>query len=1255
MKKILGLDLGVASIGWALINVNDNNEPKEILGMGSRIVPLTTNDANEFSTGNAITKNQSRTTNRTQRKGYDRYQLRRKNLTDFLRIYNMLPSEELIKLNIIDLWSLRAKAVNNQITLFEFGRVLYHLNQKRGYKSAKSDEGDDKKQKDYVAEVNSRNAKIKKLDKTIGQYFFDEIKKSAVKSEKGIFYTYRTKEQVFPRIAYTEEFEKIWDCQAIYYPNILTAKNKDIVCNQIIYYQRGLKSCKHLVSLCEFELKPYLNKEGKTVYDGPKVAPKSSPIFQVCKIWESINNLILKNKKGEELYITIEQKNELFKHLDNNERLTITDLYKILSINKADGWWGGKAIGKGLQGNTTKIQLRKALVDFENGYQLLQFNLKKIDTKLIDTETGEITQQISTEFEKEPLYQLWHSIYSIDNKIEFTNAIEKNFRITTPETIDALFKIDFVRSGFGNKSAKSIRKILPYLQVGLKYSEACEAAGFKHSKSLTVSENNARQLLEHLPQIKKNELNQPVVEKILNQMINLVNAVIDKYGNIGEIRVELARDLKQSKDERNETSSRITANEIINSELAKKLLESNIPPTKRNIDKYKLIAPIRNAIKWDGKVDVPKLRNSIVCNQCIYCGKSFSLTSAMNGEECDIDHIIPKSLLFDDSQTNKVLVHKKCNQKDKNNKTAFDFIRDKGQEEMSSYLNRLDDWNERGIISNAKRDRLLASHENYLERKSKGNETDSDIFLWENFISRQLKETQYISRKAMDILSNVSRNVWATSGIVTSELRHIWGWGDVLMNLQLPKYKELTGLTEIIEWESENGKRKHKKEVIKNWSKRSDHRHHAVDALTVACTRQGLIQRINTLNSDSVKEEMKIGIKDVGIKFDDRKNLLQKYIYSLKPFDTKEVESAVEKILISFKAGKKAASIGKRIKYVKGKKVILQEGIIIPRGSLHEEGVYGRIYRYEKNKLSENVQLKPEIVKKYKMGVGAQGFLFTGKETYEEKIKTNKQTGLSETFIENKIEKTLNSIVDNQIRKVILERLNRGFEAGQSYKQDVKKSLNNLKNLESDPIYLDIRKTLKINTVRCFTGLSAIVPIKYNDKNEPISFVKPGNNHHIAIYTDKEGNKCEHVVTFWHAVERKKNRIPLIITNPEEVWNKLEDNKFSESFLNNLPFVDWKIDLSIQQNEMFILGMDEVSYKDALLSNDKATLSKYLYCVQNISEKQYRFSNHLETKFDISNMNKSDKRFYNIRSIDALFLLNPHKVKIDYLGNIFSL
>jgi CRISPR-associated endonuclease Csn1 len=115
---------------------------------------------------------------------------------------------------------------------------------------------------------------------------------------------------------------------------------------------------------------------------------------------------------------------------------------------------------------------------------------------------------------------------------------------------DKLSRIDFNKQAFGNKSTKAIRKILPYLMEGFDYSQACSLAGYNHSNSLTKQENLEREVKPKLELLPKNSLRQPVVEKIINQMINVVNAIIDAHGKPHEIRLELARELKQSKDER---------------------------------------------------------------------------------------------------------------------------------------------------------------------------------------------------------------------------------------------------------------------------------------------------------------------------------------------------------------------------------------------------------------------------------------------------------------------------------------------------------------------------------------------------------------------------------------------------------------------------------------------------------------------------------------------------------------------------------
>jgi CRISPR-associated endonuclease Csn1 len=252
----LALDLGVSSCGYAIVRTegeDDQKKPVEILKMGVRIYPLSTDDVTEFTQGNAISKNAARTTARTARKGLDRYQLRRKALWNILEALEMHPDKNLLlKQSPLEIWGIRAKAVNEKITLKQLGRILLHLNQKRGYKHSKADDSGDSKQTDYVQKVNERYAEIKKLGMTVGQFFYEKLRLHFASENKIENAAYRIKEEVFPREAYIEEFDKIWNRQAKEYPDLLTDELRQKIRNEIIYYQRRLKSQKGLVNICEF-------------------------------------------------------------------------------------------------------------------------------------------------------------------------------------------------------------------------------------------------------------------------------------------------------------------------------------------------------------------------------------------------------------------------------------------------------------------------------------------------------------------------------------------------------------------------------------------------------------------------------------------------------------------------------------------------------------------------------------------------------------------------------------------------------------------------------------------------------------------------------------------------------------------------------------------------------------------------------------------------------------------------------------------
>lgn len=1239
-KKILGLDLGVASIGWALIKENDNG--REILGMGVRVIPLDKDESNEFVKGNSITKNQMRTIKRTQRKGYYRYVLRRRALTAELKKQDMF-DENLFNLNKLELWGLRSKAINEKISLKELGRVLYHLNQKRGYKSARIESITDKKDTEYVVEVMSRYQELKKMGKTIGQKFYEELLKNK---------HYRIKQQIFPREAYIEEFNAIMKKQQEFYPDILTDKLVEHIRDNIIYYQRKLKSQKGLVSICEFEGFYVKNKSGKEIFAGPKVAHRSNPLFQIEKIWETINNISIKDKRNNELQITPEQKNKIFRYLDENEKLTQSDLFKILGIKDKSNWIGNKMLTKGLQGNLTKVWIKNALND--NYDKLLKFNLNIIkrheDAFLPNKETGEVLdslpkEEISPEFINEPLYQLWHTIYSINDKDECKKALIKKFSLDD-NTADKLSRIDFNKLSYGNKSIKAIRKILPYLLKGYGYSDAASFAGYNHSFSLTKNAVAKKKLLDKIPLIQKNSLRQPVVEKILNQMIHLVNDIIDEKRNwitkqerengLFEIRIELARELKQSKEERNETFKNLVKIEKENKIIEQKLLEMGLRATRKNIIKYRLFNEISN---------------NRINGICIYTGKVFSLTEALNGDEIDVEHIIPKSLLFDDSQSNKTLTFRNVNQ-EKGERSAYDYMASKGDEVLQEYIERVNNLYREKIISKTKRDKLLMPANK----------------IPQNMIARQLRETQYVNKKAKEVLEQICKNVWTTTGSITAYLRRIWGWDDILMNLQLQRINRIVedplqeGITEIIEWETDDSQI-HKKESIKGWTKRNDHRHHSIDALVVACTKQSFIQRINTLSAQHTRNELYFEVSKQSTILRDKLSLLDKYLILQKPFTTKQVEEKVSEILVSFKPGKKVATYGKRFIRKGGKKIKVQGNIIVPRGPLCEESVYGKIKTIEPNKppkyLFENPHLilKPYIrdlvekrLSEYDGNVKMALKSLKEEPIFLDKDNTKKlqyATCFKEEYVLkyplNSLEKShLKYIVDKKIREIIEQRLEK-FDF-------------NIQEALKEPIYFNENYKIPIRTVRLFTGLNAVEPLKKDSKGKPISFVKPGNNHHLAIYEDENGKKVPHLCTFWHAVERKKFGFPVIIDNPKSVWDKIiqnEDGKYSDEFLNKLPEDKWKLLISFQQNEMFLLELS----KENILTQDRSTLSNYLFRLQKLTvlsngQINLWFRHHLETTIDDSKLASRSKRFFNVQSIGALEKLNPIKVKINRLGEI---
>ena len=1168
--------------------------------MGSRVVPLTNlGDDKAFSKGEAFTANQKRTARRTMRRGFARYQLRRYRLRRELEKVGMLPDAALIQLPLLELWELRERAATagRRLTLPELGRVLCHINQKRGYRHVKSDaaaivgdEGEKKKDSNsaYLAGIRANDEKLQDEHKTVGQYFAEQLRRNQSESPTGGI-SYRIKDQIFSRQRYIDEYDQIMAAQRVHYPDILTDEFIRMLRDEVIFMQRPLKSCKHLVSLCEFEKQEKVmrvqqddGKGGRLLVErrvkfGPKVAPKSSPLFQLCRIYEALNNIRLTRPDGSPRDITPEERAKIVAHLQSSASLSFAALKKLL---KEKALIADQLTTKsGLKGNSTRVALAAALQPYPQYHHLLDMELetRMMTVQLTDEETGEVTERevaiVTDSYVRQPLYRLWHILYSIEERDAMRRALITQLGMKEEDLdgglLDQLYRLDFVKPGYGNKSAKFICKLLPQLQQGLGYSEACAAVGYRHSNSPTSEEITEHTLLEKIPLLQRNELRQPLVEKILNQMINLVNALKAEYG-VDEVRVELARELKMSREERERMTRQNGQRKEANDKVAERIRQCGLYPTKPRIQKYML---------WEeaGKV-------------CLYCGRSIEEEQCLNGDDMEVEHIIPKSVLYDDSYGNKTCACHECNQT-KGNRTALEYIRAKGWE--AEYMERINDLLKEKKISYSKHQRLRWLKE----------DIPSD------FLERQLRLTQYISRQAMAILQQGIRRVSASEGGVTARLRSLWGYGKILHTLNLDRYDSM-GETERVSREGEATEELH----ITNWSKRMDHRHHAIDALVVACTRQSYIQRLNRLSSEFGRGNKKmedLEAQEQQAKETGRFSNLERWLTQRPHFSVRTVSDKVAEILISYRPGQRVVTRGRNIyrkKTADGREVTcVQRGVLVPRGELMEASLYGKI-------LSQG---RERIVKRYPL----------------HDLK--------------------GEVVDPRLRELIAV-----------YNQEITSKVK----AKGTPLYLDAAEKQEVRSVRCYVDKPSVakaIPIRFDECGRAITFVKSGSNHHLAIYRTPKGELVESIVSFWDAVNRARYGLPLIIKYPRKAMEQvIQRDDIPESVLRLLPPADYEFVEVFQQNEMAVVGLPEEKFRRAVDTQDYRTLSEHLYRLKGISSKDYEFHYHLDTddpdetdsskkkKKRVRNTSGRIPRIYRIRGIGPLQKKNVRKVRVDLLGRI---
>jgi CRISPR-associated endonuclease Csn1 len=583
MSYTLGLDIGSKSIGWALLS----DKPKSsILDIGVRVFP---EGVDRDTKGAEKSKNATRREARGARRVHQRRNLRRDKLIQTLRENGLLPVSDKELKNLLsekDPYQIRARGLDEKLELHEFGRVLFHLNQRRGFKSNRKTGEANEKSKIAKGDKNHKGAnEIKntiKEDKirTIGEYF---AKIGSEKSRIRGHYTFR--------LMYEMEFDKLWEKQAEFYPDILTEDWRKKIRDEIIFYQRPLKPTDELIGLCDLEPEE-------------KRCPRGDWFARRFRILQDVNNLKIHSPDGTERVLEDDERRIILKELDAHEKVTFSSLRKKLRLLETQEFNAeyeinekGKKRDK-LKGDEFSSAMRsKNLFGAKKWESMDEQEKIELNDDCLELDDDELRAKIIAE-------------YGFSEQ-----QAEKVLKISLPQR-------------YMSFSRKAIQKLLPLMDAGKRTDEALDEVYPDRNKMEEIKEEDKLPLPE--------DLRNPIVNKALHEVCKVVNAIIREYGKPTKIVIEMARDMKGSSRERKELHFKMLDNEKRNKEVRQKLKNDiGIESNRDNVIKYKL---------WEecGRV-------------CPYTGKQISQVDLFINPVFQVEHILPYSKSLDDSYLNKTL------------------------------------------------------------------------------------------------------------------------------------------------------------------------------------------------------------------------------------------------------------------------------------------------------------------------------------------------------------------------------------------------------------------------------------------------------------------------------------------------------------------------------------------------------------------------------------------------------------------------
>lgn len=1081
MKKVLGIDLGTSSLGWTVLDPSAGT----IIAAGVHMFPEGVENLGQGEREQS--PNAGRREARQRRRQLFRRKLRKQHLLRALHERGMAPGtweelktspEHFTEWFRLNPYALRVKGLAEPLTPMEFGRVLYHLSQRRGFQSnSRSQMAETSEKSPIMAGTAAKDGAAAKpgiadlkeiLDhtgQTLGEYL---AALHPVHSAPFAPQHERIRNRWTSRAMYIAEFERLWDAQALHHPALLTRAFREELGGRrgkavgaaagsdtyertgILWHQRPLRSQRGNVGRCRFEpTKPRI--------------PKSHPLFEEARALQFINSVHVNGNPLEQ-----PERAKALKWLMGKDRdPKFSALVKHLKPRDGHNTFNYPDAGKQdarVPGcpTTAKLASKRAF-----GKDWAGLSPKQREDR-------------------------WHVIYNADDAEWLEGYAQTSWGLDEERARYVARKLSLAE-GYGALSRRALTRLLPFLRRGAVYSDAVALGGVVNGfgESWNDLSEEDRLTIEHevlgiiqrspsggyLPELQEylqeawglterqlsklyhhsvdqslvtgrrrihkqapdelapgqtpttqhafdkqiTGLKNPVVERALFELRKVVNTVADAYGHrdgvpFDAIHLEMGKDLKGNREARQHIKSGQKAREERNREVVERLHEGGVRPTYANRLKYKL---------WEE------------CQHtCPYTGDSIGFSDLFgDAPRFEIEHIQPFSRTLDDSWTNKTLCRVDINRA-KGNQTPFEYY---SEEEWPAVK--------------ARALKLFHTSPEYPNRYAKFKRFASEE-LPEGFLARQLNDTRYAAREARKLLQQIARrreDVLVLPGRLTADLRHLWGLNKILQPGE----------------DAEQAREKN----------REDNRHHAIDAVVVACSTQAAFQKLAEWNKYGRTEGKRFEVP------------VPKGWADVSAF-RRDVEHAVDAIHVSFRKNNRVLTKGK-VSYRDKKGVLRRNDLRSARGQLHKESVYG-------------LREAPD---------GTQAFHIRKPVTAVTNVKQ------------------LNKVVDPEVRRrlrAVARAAGVDLENSKApFPKDVFAATNARGEVEYKVTMRNRRGAdVPIKRVRMRENLSKAVAL--DGEETPNQHVNPSNNHHVVVYEAADGTLAENVVTLWEATARRNAGDPVI-------------------------------------------------------------------------------------------------------------------------------